>query len=400
MAPIANLPLVPAFPLVLASSGITAVASLLWEPLGDATAWGSWAVLTYMIETVRFFAGPPASSVGMEGFGTWHAVAAYCALTIAAAWLERRRVAGPQEGPPLGRTYRGASPELVLRGGPLVRPIWLVAAGLAVGCALVWTAALGGSGDRLTVSVLDVGQGDAILIETPDGRHVLIDGGASGLVLAQRLGEELPFWQRRIDLVALTHPDEDHIGGLVDVLERYDVEQVIAPPFEQEGPTFQEWRDRIDDRQIAYEELTAGGSIDLGSGVSLDVLAPNPELLSADTSNNASLVMKLSWGNVSFLLTGDIEVEAEEALLASDVDLRSTVLKVAHHGSTTSSSEAFLAAVQPSVAVISAGANNPYGHPAPSVVDRLDAQSIVLRTDQHGTIELTTDGSRVWFNND
>jgi beta-lactamase superfamily II metal-dependent hydrolase len=128
----------------------------------------------------------------------------------------------------------------------------------------------------------------------------------------------------------------------------------------------------------------------------LRVLGPGPEAFASGETNNESLVLKLSWRNVSFLLTGDIEAEAEEALLDSAADLRATVLKVAHHGSATSTSAAFLEAVQPAVAVVSVGANNPYGHPAPAVMSRLD-ESLVLRTDLHGTIELSTDGERLWI---
>jgi beta-lactamase superfamily II metal-dependent hydrolase len=120
------------------------------------------------------------------------------------------------------------------------------------------------------------------------------------------------------------------------------------------------------------------------------------DLATSDDANNESLVMKLTWGDVSFLLTGDIEDEAEDRLVRSGVDLRSTVLKVAHHGSATSSTAAFVEAVQPELAVVSVGANNPFGHPVASVVDRLAAESAVLRTDEHGTIDISTDGNRVW----
>jgi len=396
VAPVANLPLVPAFPIILATSGITAIAALIWEPLGEASAWFSWAALTYMIETVRFFAELPLASVSIDGFGRLHAFGVYAVLAVLAWWLAHRPIPTVREGPLVHPIMR-SGPELQpsLRRGPIARPVWLLAGVLAIVCALAWSAAFAGSSGRLTVSVLDVGQGDAILIETPDGRHALIDGGASGLVLAQRLGEELPFWQRTIDLVVLTHPDEDHIGGLIDALERYDVRQVVATPFQADSAVYSEWRELIETQQIEYHEATAGDAIHLGAGVSLRVLSPTHLITSSDDSNNTSLVMKLTWGDVSFLLTGDIEVDVENELLSSGVDLTSTVLKVAHHGSATSSSEAFLEAVDATVAVVSVGASNPYGHPVPEVIERLDERSTVLRTDERGTIELTTDGQRV-----
>ncbi len=386
IAPVANLPLLPTFPLILASSGFTAVAAVVWEPLGAATAWFTWAALTYMIETARFFASLPAASVRIDGFGRWHAVGAYVALAAGVWWLSAR-----------GVTHDAKQVRITAAASRhVVRPVWVLAGALAVACVFAWSATFHTNSGRLTMSVLDVGQGDAILIETPDGRHVLVDGGASGLALSQRLSDELPFWERTIDLVALTHPQEDHLGGLIDALRRYDVRQVVASPYQANSAGYHEWRALIDDQQIGYHEATAGDAIDLGDGATLRVLGPDGGMLSTNDANNESLVLKLTWRDVSFLLTGDIEVEAENELLRSGADLHSTVLKVAHHGSATSSSASFVQAVGPRLAVVSVGARNPYGHPSPSVVQRLDKDSLVLRTDQHGTIDVSTDGTRVW----
>ncbi len=396
IAPLANLPLVAAFPLILVGSGITAVATLIWEPLGELAAWPTWLLLTYMTETVRFFAGLPAASVSIEGFGRWHAALIYSALAVL-GWRTAHRPLAVQSGVPLETPTRATGvPRATLKRGPLIRPYWLVATGLAIMCALTWNAALGSSGGRLTVTVLDVGQGDAILIETPSGRTAIVDGGASGLVLAERLGEELPVWERSVDVAMLTHPQEDHVGGLIELLKRYDVRRVIASSYGTNSAAYVEWRQRIDAEQLEYSEATAGSRINFGDGVAADILWPPRDLARSVDLNNTSLVVKLTWGNVSFLLTGDIESDAERALLASGIDLHATVLKVAHHGSSTSSTAEFLDAVNPNLAVISVGANNPYGHPVPSVVDRLEDESIVLRTDQHGTVRLQTDGRKVW----
>ena len=381
IAPLPNLLLAPAFPLILISSAFTALATVVWAPLGQVVAWFSWLTLTYMIETVRFFARLPLASLEVDGFGRGQAAFAYLALAAFAWWLARR---------PAETAERQPAKHVALR------PAWLVAGGLAVAAAVFWWAAAQGPDGRLTVSVLDVGQGDAILIETPDGHHVLVDGGASGLTLEERLGEALPFWERTIDLVALTHPQADHISGLIDALERYDVREVIASPVVAGSAAYQEWRGLIEHGRVPYYEARPGDRIDLGGGATLRVLGPGPGAFASGQVNNESLVLKLSWRNVSFLLTGDIEAEAEEALLDSGVDLRATVLKVAHHGSATSTSAAFLAAVRPTVAVVSAGATNPYGHPASSVMGRLD-ESLVLRTYQQGTIELRTDGEHLWI---
>jgi competence protein ComEC len=189
------------------------------------------------------------------------------------------------------------------------------------------------------------------------------------------------------------------MNGLIDALDRYDVREVLASPVDSDSPAYDEWRARIDRQAIPYHEAQPGDWIDLGNGATLRVLGPSTAALASSNVNDASLVLKLTWRDASFLLTGDIETAGEAALLrsAGAEGLRSTVLKVPHHGSKTSSSLAFLRAVQPAVAVVSAGESNPYGHPAPDVIDRLDASSLVVRTDQHGTVRLTTDGERLWI---
>jgi competence protein ComEC len=386
IAPLPNLLLVWEYPLIVVSGTLTALATLAWAPLGEVTGWFSWLTLTYMIETVRFFARLPLASMEVRGFGRWHAAIMYAAIAAFAWWLARR----PRE--PKSRTQPSSAPLTV-------HPRWLVAAVLAIVASCFWWAALQGEArGRLSVDVLDVGQGDAILITTPDGRHVLVDGGASGLTLEQRLGEELPFWERTIDMVALTHPQQDHISGLIDVLQRYNVREVLATSIVATTAVYQEWRSLIADGHIAYHEATAGESIDLGGGASMHVLGPSAESFTSAQMNDTSLVLKVSWDNVSFLLTGDIQAFGEGALLDSRADLHATALKVPHHGSSTSSSAAFLDAVQPQVAVVSIGANNPYHHPSADVIERLQADgSLVLRTDQAGTVSMSTDGEHLWI---
>ncbi len=387
VAPVSNLLLVPAFPLILGTSALAAVAGALWEPLGQATGWFAWAVLTYMIELARFFADVPLASFDIAGFGAGHAAAFYLALVAFAWWLARRRPAGEPE---LG-------PEQKLLGALRLRPAWLLAGGLAVAAALTWWAALDESGGRLTVSVLDVGQGDAILVETPDGHRVLIDGGPDGQALAEALGRELPFWDRTLDLVALTHPQDDHLVGLIEALERYEVRQVLATPLDADTAAYREWRELIRRQDIPYREARIGEWVDLGDGAMLRVLGPGQDALRSAEPNDASLVLKLTWRQVSFLLTGDIGIEGEEALLSArgGPDLQSAMLKVPHHGARTSTSAAFVRAVQPAVAVVSVGEENTFGHPSRAVLDRL-RDSILLRTDRHGTIRLSTDGEKLW----
>jgi competence protein ComEC len=381
VAPFANLLTVPAFPLIIASSALTGVAGLVWQPLGDASGRFAWAVLSYLIDLARFFADLPAASLTIDGFGRWHTAVAYAAIAAFGAWLARRRTAADAAG--------------IAQGASQLRPAWLLAGGLALLAAFAWWPRLDGDGGRLTVSALDVGQGDAILIETPDGHNVLVDGGPNGAALLRALGDELPFADRTLDLVVLSHTDADHLAGLIDALERYEVRQVLATPFEADTALYREWRSRVERAEVPYREARAGASVALGGGATLRVLSAG-ELMTGGSENDASLVLRLSYGEVDFLLTGDIEEAGERALVASGVDLRSEVLKVAHHGSQTSTSAAFVRAVGPSVAVVSAGEGNRFGHPAPAVLSRLDG-SLVLRTDERGTVRLETDGTRLWL---
>ncbi|HUS82705.1 MAG TPA: MBL fold metallo-hydrolase, partial [Dehalococcoidia bacterium] len=177
----------------------------------------------------------------------------------------------------------------------------------------------------------------------------------------------------------------------------YDVGQVVEPPVEAETELAKAWRALLDEKDVPCREVAANGWIDLGRGARLEIVGLSQEELtgtSADRNNN-SLVVKVVWGDVSFLLTGDVEAAGEQALLDERVDLRATVLKVAHHGSAYSSSAEFLDAVRPIVSVISAGADNDFGHPAKSTLERL-GDTIVYRTDQQGDVTFSTDGERLW----
>jgi competence protein ComEC len=244
--------------------------------------------------------------------------------------------------------------------------------------------------------VLDVGQGDAILIETPSGNRVLIDGGPSESVLAAALGRHLPFYDRRIDLVAATHPQSDHIGGLPVALDRYDVGAVIDTGVEPESAVAEHWRGALDASGVMTFTPTRGQKFDLGDGAALTVVSPrvDPPLPPANL-NDTSLVLRLTYGQFSMLFTGDLGPAGEIAIGEMGTSLRSTVLKVSHHGSRTSTSADFLDLVHSSVAVISVGNDNRFGHPAPDVLDRLVGQSI-LRTDESGDITLETNGQAVW----
>ena len=275
------------------------------------------------------------------------------------------------------------------------------AAALLIAAAVfLWLRAADGSDGQLHVQFLDVGQGDSTLIVTPSGRQMLIDGGPDGDVVSQRLVEVLPGGDRSLDIVLMTHLDSDHSHGLLGVLDRFNVGAVLTGPHPVDSPIRPEWEQRLRQKGVSPVEVSAGHRIVLDDDVELEVLNPVPGRLFGDT-NNDSVALQLTYGRTSVLLTADTEEEAELRLVDRGAAISSTVLKAGHHGSGTSTTQRFLDAVGPAAVVVSAGLDNQYGHPAPGVLDRLEASvgpQNVYRTDLQGTIEFVSDGTRWWIN--
>lgn len=269
---------------------------------------------------------------------------------------------------------------------------WIVL--LAFLAAVVWLGLRGLPDGKLHVYFLDVGQGDAILVVAPDGRQILVDGGPSPTALLNEVGAVLPFWDRSIDLVVLTHPDSDHITGLLPLLDRYRAGQVLDTPQSDAAPLSAAWGERLAQGAVSRTMAQRGMRIPVGD-VMLTVLNPAPKPLTgtASDSNNNAIVLRLDYGQTSLLLTGDAEIEAETEMLRTGLPLRADLLKAGHHGSNGSTSVAFVSAVTPRWAVIQVGAENTFGHPHPDVLKRLaDAGAEILRTDQNGRIEAISNG--------
>ena len=232
---------------------------------------------------------------------------------------------------------------------------------------------------------LDVGQGDSIFIRTPSNRDILIDGGEDTSVLGE-LAEVMPFWDRTIDMIISTHPDSDHLGGLLHVLERYSVQVLIMNERNASSFLVQKVISISKQKNTEVIELNTGDYIDIG-GLHLDILWP-PINFMKKNENQASSVVQGHYLDFSFLLTGDIESEQEKRLIQEYSEISSHILKLSHHGSKTGSSIQFLDEVRPYIAIISCGANNKFGHPADVVIERLKERNIYyLRTDLHGRIE-------------
>ena len=252
---------------------------------------------------------------------------------------------------------------------------------------------------ELSVRFLDVGQGDAIHVVTPDGVEVLIDGGPDATVLRE-LATTRSFFDKTVDVVVATHPDADHVSGLVDVLERFTVGVVVATAVEHDTPAAAQFARAVVLEQAQQVVVDSPMTIQLGASTTLRILAPQGDTTRWN-SNAASIVMQLIYGDIAFFLTGDAPDTIEQYLVRLyGSSLESDVLKLGHHGSDTSSNGQLLDAVSPKYAVVSAGADNRYGHPHPAVVGRVVARDIsMLETAELGTIEFRTDGRQVWVQN-
>jgi beta-lactamase superfamily II metal-dependent hydrolase len=271
--------------------------------------------------------------------------------------------------------------------------------GVLVVFALAAARAWAGAADqprgdaRLTVHFIDVGQGDAVLVQAPSGKRMLVDGGPA------ETSDRLVSYLKRhgvssVDVVVATHPHADHIGGLLEVLKAFSVGLVVDSGKIHTTTTYERFLTLVDQKGASFRLGRAGDVIDLGPGLDVTILHPSEPL--AESMNDCSIVLRLRFRGVSFLLMGDAEREAEDAILRSGLEVRADVLKVAHHGSSSSSSPRFLKAVSPAIAVVLVGAGNPFGHPHQATLRNLVAcGSRVFRTDIHGDVVVGTDGSAI-----
>ncbi len=252
---------------------------------------------------------------------------------------------------------------------------------------------------ELIISFLDIGQGDAALIKTPAGHNILIDGGP-GTKILEPLSKELSWYDKTIDLMILTHPHSDHVDGLIPVLKRYEVKQILSTGVVHSSPTYLAWLDLVREQNIPLTIVDREQTIDLGSDCCLQLIYPLTNLSGREVTNlnNSSIVARLLYKDTSFLFMGDAEIEVEQELIQVAVVLKSDVLKAGHHGSDTSSSKEFLDLVRPEFAIISSGIDNSFGHPSRRALKRLErVGASILRTDELGTIRIMSDGKTCFF---
>ncbi len=398
---------VPAMAPLIVATLAAAVGGLVFAPLGVLLGWVAAAPAAWVTGVVSAF---PSWTVEADWVGRPLLLAWYGGLGLAllaaapGRWRRTRRWRRAIAGLPgrLQAWMQGGGPTGSSGAGSrwLPNPYFSLTAAVALGIAasLLWARVAGGPDGYLHVHFLDIGQGDSILVATPSGQQALIDGGPDADRVSQALSDALPGGDRSLDLVVMTHLDSDHSRGLLNALDRYNVGAVLSGPQPPGNEMQAQWEQRLQKHNITPVEVSAGYVIELGDGVELHILHPTRNRLFEDF-NNDSIVMRLTYGDVSFLLTADIEEEAEGRLLPSGSELHSTVLKVAHHGSNTSTTPRFLDAVNPAIAIISAGKDNPYGHPAPAVMERLEAAvgaQNVYRTDSQGDVEVVSDGASLW----
>jgi len=408
VAPVANLLVLAFFEPVVKAGWAAVLVGLAWLAPARLLGWVIRQGLWLLIFIVKATAAIPGAYLEIGAFPgwlvlAWYAVLGLVALPAAGRWLAHR-------SPP---AYRPGT-----RGLALARRLWgrtsrssrtIAAVGLVLLPVTAWTwrLALADPPDLLRISVIDVGQGDAILVQAPGQHAMLIDAGPAEPPDAARgfagydAGAEVvvPFLKHSgvadLDYLVLTHPHQDHAGGMPAVLRTVPVRTFVDTQLAHEVSGYTETLALVTQKHIPMRRPVAGEQIRLGPAVTLEVLNPPPEHLEGTRSdeNSNSIAFRLRYRSITVLFAGDMEAVVEERLLAEGVPVKADLLKVAHHGSGYSSTDAFLRAVQPRWAVVSVGSGNSFGHPDRGTLARLQsAGALIYRTDRHGTQRITTDG--------
>ena len=378
---VTNLAIVPLVPGAMEWSALGIILGSLWLPLGSLAADVGWLYLSALVKTVELVAALPFAAVNLGAPHPALFLAYYGALAL---WLDG------------GRRWRA----LWVRVAPAVPELpdgRLLALAVAAAVLVATTLALRAD-DGLRLSVLDVGQGDAVLLRTPTGRHVLVDGGPDGVAVQNALGKRMPYGEKTIDLVVLTHPHDDHLVGLIDVVQNYKVRQVLeGPPPVQPTPAYDRWRELLSTLAVPTMAAQTGQWVDLGGGATLHVLHAGEAWGGDDAfANDASVVLSVERGAFSAILMGDAGPPVQRWLVAGNAVGPAAVVKVPHHGSSAAFDEAFLNLLAPREAIVSVGASNRFGHPSAATLALLETAS-VHRTDLDGTVEVDVgaDGYRI-----
>ncbi|GJM42928.1 MAG: hypothetical protein DHS20C20_32100 [Ardenticatenaceae bacterium] len=378
---LANALILPVQPAVMIWGGLATLTGLVLPAVGQLLGWVAWLFLGYTIWMVRLFAAVPGAAIPLV-IPTGGVIAIFAAIGVL-TWLGKQ----PQEL--RNKIFTAVRQNITQR---------LAVGASGVTAVLVLSWGMSQPDGQLHIAFLNVGQGDATFIQTPSGRQILVDGGLYPSILNDQLGQQMPFWDKEIDLLIATHPDADHVSGLVGVFDRYRVNTLITNGQSfGESPIYDEVLTAAEAQQTVIRPAQAGEIIEIEDGVRLEVVHPGPKLIE-DNRNENSVSMRLVYDDFTFLFTGDAEEAGEAEMLRGERPLTALVFKAGHHGSNSSSSLPFLQDVQPQIIVVSAGVDNRFGHPAPQMLERAAAiGAVVLRTDELGTITVTTDGATTWW---
>ncbi|WP_119072997.1 ComEC/Rec2 family competence protein [Aggregatilinea lenta] len=374
---IANALVVPLQPYIMLMGGLATILGLIAPVLGQPAAWIAWIPLTLTIEIVRGLAAVDWASLPFT-------------ITPEAAWIAMGALA-------LGGLFRFKHPEdraaLVARLRQRVTTYAVLVAGIIL-AVLVWSVALQMPDGKLHVWFLDVGHGNAVLIQTPNGVQILVDGGPNPTELRRAVGDALPFWDHDLDLLIVTEPFASEIGALPSLLDAYTVQTVLTNGETEQTDAYQTVAQRWNAQNAQVVPVFAGYTVRLGDGVTLEVLYPFTPTWDDDETRDA-LVLRLTYGSASFLIAPELGADAEAALLASPQYLGSTVLSLVSHGDEDANPPELLARVSPQVAAVMVGVGQRSGLPDAVLLDRVEAATgrRVYRTDQDGTVEFVTDGA-------
>ena len=357
----------------LAAAAVAAVA----PGIGALLLWAEMPLLSWMIAVVRAFAD--------WEFAQWvvdidpRAIQAFYVIVIGGALV---RAKNPRRFTEAWSTLRRRAVTLAL------------AVGAGMGLLLMFAMLLSRGDGRLHVWLLDVGHSNAALLQTPSGAQILVDGGRYPTRLLTALGDRLPFYDRDIELLAITHPDGLDIAALPALLERYAVGAAIYNGQPNAGETFTQAMSKLDSAGAKVTHVCAGYRIALGDGAEIEVLHPQAQPSIVDNLGDHALVLRVTYGGISFVLTSDLSIEGQRAMLSHGISPQATVLQLPQHGGRGSLDAEFLRWSNPALAIVQVDAANRRGDPDPDTLDLLKALDVpLLRTDEDGTIHLSTDGA-------
>jgi competence protein ComEC len=364
---------------LLLLGGLAVIIGLIVPLAGQPFFWGSWLFLSWTVEVVRFFARMPGGNLALDISGG--GVAVFYLAIIAGAIVQ-----GTSPG-----WKRRIGQLLTSRGASLA----LMGAG-AITAAVLWLAVLAQPDGLLHVTFLETGHSNGVLIVTPEGSQILVDGGKYPTRLLTALGDHLPFWDRDLDLLILTQPKNTQIAGIPAVLDRYTVHQVFTNGQHADADNYLALLDRLTEQAIPTQAIFAGYTIQTDDGLQIEVLHPQAIPAADSKPNDEGMVLRVTYGEASFLLTPDMSEQAEAVLVNSGQWLHGTVIQLPSHGSNVVSSAALLDAAGAQLAVVQVDTGNRYGHPAEDVIERLQ-DTPLYRTDHHGEVSISTDGQTLWI---